>query len=58
MARMDERVTVTLRADDQVTPVLRRMRAELWWVQHGGVALGLFSGAMLFITGFLVGHVT
>lgn len=53
-----ENLTVTIRAIDEATPVLRRLRVELWWLQHGGVVLGMFAGMVLFFCGLLVGHLT
>lgn len=51
-------LTITIRAIDEATPVLRRLRAELWWLQHGGVVLGMFAGLALFLLGLAVGHLT
>ena len=49
MATSDIKVTLT--AVDNVTPVLRRIRRELWWTQYG-------RDVALFVTGFVVSAVS
>lgn len=48
-------VTVTLRAIDNVSPVLRKIRAELWLMQHAGAVL-LTLMVLSAIVGLLVGR--
>jgi hypothetical protein len=55
MSPQNTDLTVTLRAIDDVSPVLRKIRAEVWLMQHAGavlIALMLLSA----IVGLLVGR--
>jgi hypothetical protein len=47
-------VTIRLRAKDEVTPVLRGIKREMWLMQHGRVALALLASGWALV-GFLTG---
>ena len=47
-------VKITLRAEDRVTPVLRRIRRDMWLLRHGRLALALLALGWLF-AGLLLG---
>lgn len=48
-------MTVTIRAVDEVTPVLRRLKRDLWWYQHGGQITGALIALGSFVAGLLLG---
>ena len=60
MAEIGE-VTVTLRADDRVSPVLRRIGRRLWWMRYGAWVTAALIGAVLILSdvaAFLLGRLT
>lgn len=48
-------MTITVRVDDQATPVLQRLRREVWWWQNGDRVLGALAGVVIFGLGVLLG---
>ena len=50
-------IKVTIRADDQVTPVLNRIHRRLWWMKHGEEVMRLVM-ALLAVSAFILGRVT
>lgn len=60
MASIDD-VTITLRAKDKVSPVLRRISRQLWWFQYGGLVLFatcLLLMALVTALAFVLGRAT
>ena len=56
MAGMGD-ITVTLRAIDEVTPVLNRIRREMWWYQHGEGVMRAVT-VLLVMSAFILGRLT
>ena len=54
-------ITVTIRAIDKASPVLRRVKWMLWWYQYGGIVVGGLLGAVLVLVAvlaFILGRLT
>ncbi len=50
-------VTVTLRAKDEITPVLKRIHRELWWQEHGEGLMRAVT-VLLVMASFILGRIT
>jgi hypothetical protein len=48
-------ITLTVRVDDQASPVLRRLRRELWWFAHADQVIGMIVGGIILAVGILLG---
>lgn len=46
---------VRITATDEVTPVLRRIRRELWWMRHGETVAVAIVAAAAFVVGLVTG---
>jgi hypothetical protein len=60
MGSIDD-ITVTLRANDRVTPVLKSISRRLWWFRYGGAVLFvtcLLLMALVTALAFALGRVT
>jgi hypothetical protein len=49
-------MTVTIRAKDEVTPVLRRISRQLWWARHGTAVLFALWTVIAFVLGEIAGR--
>ena len=50
-------ITVTIKAEDEVTPVLRKIRRELWWYRWGPYFFAVAFTALV-VCAFLLGRAT
>jgi uncharacterized protein involved in exopolysaccharide biosynthesis len=54
-------ISVTVRAIDKASPVLRRISRQLWWFQYGGAVLFATVGLLMVLVmalAFALGRVT
>ena len=50
-------MTVTIRAIDEATPVIKRIQRRLWWIQYGSLVTGV-AVTLLAIATFILGRLT
>jgi hypothetical protein len=48
-------IKVRITAEDHFSPVLRKVRREVFWWQWGDRIIGAVGGAIIFASGLLVG---
>ena len=57
MAELPAEITVTVRAIDLATPVLKRIQRRLWWMQHGEGVMRAVT-VLLVAAAFVLGRIT
>lgn len=50
-------LTVTIRAIDEATPVIKRVRRQLWWYEHGEGVMRAVT-VLLVMSAFILGRLS